>query len=567
LKGDRDTGCNGRTYINSFYTTSGIETFTKAMAASGKSIFYGENYDEAVTSECFTPEEEQSNSADNGGDGNNNGIKINPHEISYGFGCSAGRQKGRFVLQSFRGQMCDGNDVVEVVDELDSLNKEIRQISCENIYNSEDYVDNEKNGDNSNDNIENPISLLIKSRSCNIRDEIKSCPDPFGKLKRYSNKLDHALGLSRPRIFFYKTTLRLLSVLLCSIGIIFFVSARLLIFASRLKEREMAKKNKYTANKNKSQVSNAANKNKNVAVYDFWDRVNSIKKIRREKSNQTKGIIPPQDLELSGVLETKPSGGLASTMSSISSLTHSLRRKFNIAPFYVKSNTALSTLSSVSGISTMVGIKTRHEQHRNNKVDHHHELDKNEVLSAVVSEDDSMGSHQHEESKRQLAVDSLSKLREDESCYMGRNFDKYSLQSDPTQQHITILDTYSGDSGMGKLEEDDEDDEDEGILHKEEYNEEENEDFFDGEYHGEDEGTFDGEYHGEDEQTFNGEYHNEEDDEIIGEDYNDDEEEEILDEGSQEDYDEGYYEEGEYPNINKKRFSWLKKIRRGMNRR
>ena len=57
LKGAEDMGCSKGTFINSFFSTSGIEYFTASMAASGVSFTENEDQNQ-VTSACNVVEAE-----------------------------------------------------------------------------------------------------------------------------------------------------------------------------------------------------------------------------------------------------------------------------------------------------------------------------------------------------------------------------------------------------------------------------------------------------------------------------------------------------------------------------
>jgi hypothetical protein len=64
LKSDKkDTGCNKKTYINSFHTTRGVESFTNSMAAAGKTDLFSFRQGSGSADE---------NQQNNGGSGNNN---------------------------------------------------------------------------------------------------------------------------------------------------------------------------------------------------------------------------------------------------------------------------------------------------------------------------------------------------------------------------------------------------------------------------------------------------------------------------------------------------------------
>ena len=56
LQGEEDQGCSKKTFINSFYTTGGVESFTAAIANAGFQFSNGDegngNDGDGITSDC-----------------------------------------------------------------------------------------------------------------------------------------------------------------------------------------------------------------------------------------------------------------------------------------------------------------------------------------------------------------------------------------------------------------------------------------------------------------------------------------------------------------------------------
>jgi hypothetical protein len=188
LKGEEDTGCNSKTFINSFVTTRGIEYFTEYMQYAGVAFTSAGDDDgngAGVTSEC------QADGGDDGGDdaagddGNavqysHNG-QINGEYSSSAVGCSG----LSYVQKTFPGLYCTEVASATVSDELISFNNDMDKIQCLSIY---------KSSGNDNNDGGSPLEALTVSRSCSVLEYPKSCPDPYGKLIKYERRLEDSTG-------------------------------------------------------------------------------------------------------------------------------------------------------------------------------------------------------------------------------------------------------------------------------------------------------------------------------------------------------------------------------------
>lgn len=185
LKGEEDAGCTSKTYINSFFTTSGAETFTQYMEFAGAS-FSGGNDDQAeeLSSAC-TAEAGENNAADDGYQYRHN-ENIARGSTSYSLACTT---EGQYVEKAFSGQYCKDTENSRVTDALATFNAEMGQIQCTEIYRS---------GGNNNDDGggESALDLLTVSEPCDILEYPDSCPDPYRKLVRYENNLEVSAALS-----------------------------------------------------------------------------------------------------------------------------------------------------------------------------------------------------------------------------------------------------------------------------------------------------------------------------------------------------------------------------------
>jgi hypothetical protein len=186
LKGDTDSGCNKRTFINSFHTTQGLESFTNAMAGAGLTdlfeIYDGEDHDDSVNVVTSTCNQDDEESAD-GDDGMYNGQKYY-QSTSYGLGCSADGER-HFAIHTYSGAYCDANAIVSTTDELEELNEKLSLSKCIPIYAGGYYSMDD-------DEMDYPLDVLATSRACRIHDGSGSCPDPYGLLKKREAALNKA---------------------------------------------------------------------------------------------------------------------------------------------------------------------------------------------------------------------------------------------------------------------------------------------------------------------------------------------------------------------------------------
>lgn len=191
LKTGGHSGCNKHTYINSFHTTQGIESFTNAMAAAGLTNIFTYNDGEedaddwhngAVTSTCFGDEDRKLN------DGGNyyNGAKFSGSS-SYGLGCTADKSRD-FAMMAYEGGYCDANAIIGVEDDMEELNEQLDLAKCVPVYESGDYFSADDDENTS------PLSVLQTSRTCRYHDGTGSCPDPYKKLRQWEMELLRATG-------------------------------------------------------------------------------------------------------------------------------------------------------------------------------------------------------------------------------------------------------------------------------------------------------------------------------------------------------------------------------------
>jgi hypothetical protein len=241
LKDQEDTGCNKKTFINSFFTTSGIDTFTSYMTTAGVT-FSADADGNYVTSACNVDNANNNNGQNNDGSSSTgNNVKINAMSTSYGVGCAA-KSKG-FEMKTYGGAYCDEREVKSVTDTLDSFNSEMSGVQCIAIY---DAAVEEAN-DNQNNNGGSASDILAYSEACNVMLFPDQCPDPYGKLRSASRASAHTMSVnSHPRREMVKTVF---SWLLMSFGVILMV-ASVLVYFRKMKAMEAAKDPNATKKRN-----------------------------------------------------------------------------------------------------------------------------------------------------------------------------------------------------------------------------------------------------------------------------------------------------------------------------
>jgi hypothetical protein len=191
LKGHSDDGCTSGTYINSFFTNYGVDAFEPVMEAAG---LFSEGSEDLYTAECQDGDDDDGNDADGRGYGGGTAYANkgdNMGSTSYGMSCDG----TQFVTKKFRGRYCDGKDEIKITDLLESFNEAIVQVECVQVYSGSSSNDDDNNNNNNNGNDGSIASeLLSSSKACSIREYPVQCPDPHGKLLKYTRALECATG-------------------------------------------------------------------------------------------------------------------------------------------------------------------------------------------------------------------------------------------------------------------------------------------------------------------------------------------------------------------------------------
>ena len=183
--GSLGSKCHKATFINSFFTTMGVEALANPL---GVDTTYGNSY-------CTVyPPDDDAAMNDDADKGNFAAY------TSSGTGC----QHNRFVTDTYGGANCDGNDYVKTTDTLGSFNKALDNLDCVQIYDSSSgYVyENDDDGDGDDGDggnvdftaLDNNVEILKYSITCNVLQYPDDCPDRHGVLSKYEKNLKGALA-------------------------------------------------------------------------------------------------------------------------------------------------------------------------------------------------------------------------------------------------------------------------------------------------------------------------------------------------------------------------------------
>ena len=185
--------CHKATYINSFFTTLGVEALASPL---GIDTTYGNSY-------CTVYPPSYGGDDDGDDDGGQDDDNYDPgHDEKYDFAgytsAGTGCQRNRFVQNTYGGAFCDGNDYNKTTDTLDSFNEALDNLDCVQIYDSSSgyYYGDDDNGDENDGDVtalDNSVEILKFSAVCDVDEYPGSCPDPHGLLRKYSKMLQSAL--------------------------------------------------------------------------------------------------------------------------------------------------------------------------------------------------------------------------------------------------------------------------------------------------------------------------------------------------------------------------------------
>ena len=198
LKKHRDSGCSKKTYINSFFTSNGVENLAYPLGVDTSYIdtkcgndrgskdraleASSADFERDVIQNRRRLEDQAAN--DDQANANDYNDYDGADGYSYGTGCSANL---KYTSDSFAGGYCDGSRYLETVDTLDAFNGNMTALNCEQIYSSTD---------DSSAFSSLAYSILSYSYACSRKLYGNSCPDPFGVKTKYDRNLEKALNLA-----------------------------------------------------------------------------------------------------------------------------------------------------------------------------------------------------------------------------------------------------------------------------------------------------------------------------------------------------------------------------------
>jgi hypothetical protein len=166
--------CRKQNYINSLFTTNGVQTFGSAVGLA--------NYGDASSS-C-TVSDQQNDGGNNQQAATHNSM-LYPNANSYTTYCKS----GKFVTALFAGARCTGtNRELELLGSLDDLNGEIGNVGCNLVYDAANESSGGRTLEQEQDNAAGDDGgnraglwdLLTYSSVCSLVQYRDACPDPYG---------------------------------------------------------------------------------------------------------------------------------------------------------------------------------------------------------------------------------------------------------------------------------------------------------------------------------------------------------------------------------------------------
>jgi hypothetical protein len=299
LKGQEDKGCRKGTFINSFFTTQGIDSFVDYLTYAGATFTEADDGGNAISSACQVAQNDNGNNGGNNqnNDYNANNVKTNADTTSYGVGCSDTDKT--FVVKNYAGAYCDERSAKEVTDTLTTFNSEIGQVKCIKIYDdgsSAAAAQNNANGDaaaeDGQDEAEDgaaeqeeeangdaALGLLQYSQACDVNLFPKKCPDPYGVIRSHSRYSAHALTARQYRA--RTVTKSVFSWFFLSIGALLIAGsgvayARKMQAKNTPKSPKKSKRNLNLFTRSKSQDGAEAAKSNGESRPGFFTRVKSM---------------------------------------------------------------------------------------------------------------------------------------------------------------------------------------------------------------------------------------------------------------------------------------------------
>lgn len=279
-------GCVQETYINSFFTTSGITNMIYRTGVDSSDVdtscTSNQNQNSQDRDGRFLQEtgisgfernvklgrgqrrledEEERGEDDEGGEDD---AQDDDAAYSYGMGCSS---KLQYQYETFGGSYCDGSQYLYTTDSYEEFNYEMNNIKCFEVFDGSESVSSYKT---------NAYSLLSASRACSPSLNPYKCPDPHGLLQVYERNLAKAQDLAEQGIqwklkkifpFAYSTILFALG----GIGLIYYARRILKQGPEIEKSIEMSKTSSSATHKSKNQ-----NEDVSIPIAEIRNKVESV---------------------------------------------------------------------------------------------------------------------------------------------------------------------------------------------------------------------------------------------------------------------------------------------------
>ena len=186
--------CHKGTFINSFFTTAGVETIAQTFGLGS----YLQADDDGGNDGFVAPSYPSSYcewityySDDDGGDQQGGGedqyLSKYTDATSYGTGCL----NKQFVLDQYAGALCNPARYNQTLDTFDSFNGDLESMGCFQIFDGSNYQEEGEGRRKLED--EEDFDLLSNSRACSVQLYPNECPDPYGLVKKYEQSLNNAL--------------------------------------------------------------------------------------------------------------------------------------------------------------------------------------------------------------------------------------------------------------------------------------------------------------------------------------------------------------------------------------
>lgn len=169
-KGESVSGspCNHRHYINTFFTTHGVENFAYSLG-----IDPGD-----ATNQCTVKDHGGDDDAGRRDLADSSHYMLYPDYTSYTTSCGA---DGSFVRSLFQGAYCSDPSTATKWDELQDFNTVMSSMKCMEIYDGAASNDDQAQEQNNNaDGASGIYGILSYSESCSPLEYPHGCPDPFG---------------------------------------------------------------------------------------------------------------------------------------------------------------------------------------------------------------------------------------------------------------------------------------------------------------------------------------------------------------------------------------------------